>query len=227
MQDWTHSTWTISLKIGQNSNSINNFMMEVTLISGETIQLIVLGEFGKTKQKLSHNYTWHCVLKYSRSFKCKYKNTSEFKEILKRLCKTIFFVRNTKVRYHKYHRKLSEKRESVSRLVVFDSAISWIVAHQAPLSMGFSWQDYWSGLPFPPPGESSQPRSWTQIPCIEGWFFTVWATTEHLKIKEIHIAKSNIKNIDIKWYTWKRFRRIYEGERIMILDMLKAPTNQE
>lgn len=57
MQDWTHSTWTISLKTVQNSNSINNFMMEVTLISGETIQLIVLGEFGKTKQKLSHNYT--------------------------------------------------------------------------------------------------------------------------------------------------------------------------
>lgn len=57
MQDWTHSTWTISLKTVQNSNSINNFMMEVTLISGETIQLIVLGEFRKTKQKLSHNYT--------------------------------------------------------------------------------------------------------------------------------------------------------------------------
>ena len=26
------------------------------------------------------------------------------------------------------------------------------VAHQAPLSMGFFWQEYWSGLPFPPPG---------------------------------------------------------------------------
>ena len=27
----------------------------------------------------------------------------------------------------------------------------WIVANQAPLSMGFSRQEYWSGLPFPPP----------------------------------------------------------------------------
>ena len=27
----------------------------------------------------------------------------------------------------------------------------WTVAHQAPLSMGFSWQEYWSGLPFPSP----------------------------------------------------------------------------
>ena len=29
---------------------------------------------------------------------------------------------------------------------------SWTVAHQAPLTMGFSRQEYWSGLPCPPPG---------------------------------------------------------------------------
>ena len=29
----------------------------------------------------------------------------------------------------------------------------WTVAHQAPLSMGFSRREYWSGLPFPPPGD--------------------------------------------------------------------------
>ena len=29
----------------------------------------------------------------------------------------------------------------------------WTVAHQAPLSMGFSWQEYWNGLPFPLPGK--------------------------------------------------------------------------
>ena len=29
----------------------------------------------------------------------------------------------------------------------------WTVARQAPLSMGFSWQQYWSRLPFPPPGD--------------------------------------------------------------------------
>ena len=32
-------------------------------------------------------------------------------------------------------------------------AILWITAHQAPLSMGFSRQEYWIGLPFPPPGD--------------------------------------------------------------------------
>ena len=30
-------------------------------------------------------------------------------------------------------------------------------AHQAPLSTGFSWQEYWSGLPFPPPGDPPSP----------------------------------------------------------------------
>ena len=29
----------------------------------------------------------------------------------------------------------------------------WTVAHQAPLSMGFPRQQYWSELPFPPPGD--------------------------------------------------------------------------
>ena len=29
--------------------------------------------------------------------------------------------------------------------------VPWTVAHQAPLSMGFCWQEYWSGLPCPPP----------------------------------------------------------------------------
>ena len=33
----------------------------------------------------------------------------------------------------------------------------WPVAHQAPLSMGFSSQDYWSGLSCPPPGDLSDP----------------------------------------------------------------------
>ena len=33
----------------------------------------------------------------------------------------------------------------------------WTVAHQAPLSMGFSRQEYWSGLPRPPPGDFPDP----------------------------------------------------------------------
>ena len=36
-------------------------------------------------------------------------------------------------------------------------ATLWTVAHQAPLSMGFSTQEYWSGLPCPPPGDLLHP----------------------------------------------------------------------
>ena len=34
----------------------------------------------------------------------------------------------------------------------------WTAAHQAPVSMGFSRQEYWSGLPFPSPGDLPNPR---------------------------------------------------------------------
>ena len=36
-------------------------------------------------------------------------------------------------------------------------ATIWTVTHQAPLSMGFSRQEYWSGLPCPPPGDLPDP----------------------------------------------------------------------
>ena len=41
--------------------------------------------------------------------------------------------------------------KSLSRVQLF--ATPWTVAYQAPLSMGFPRQDYWSGLPFPSPGD--------------------------------------------------------------------------
>ena len=46
---------------------------------------------------------------------------------------------------------------SVSCSVVSDSAIPWTVAYQAPLSMEFSRQEYWSGLPFLSPGDLPDP----------------------------------------------------------------------
>jgi len=43
----------------------------------------------------------------------------------------------------------------LSRVQVF--ATPWTVAHQAPLSMGFSRQEFWIGLPFPPSGDLPDP----------------------------------------------------------------------
>jgi len=41
--------------------------------------------------------------------------------------------------------------------VMSDSVIPWTVAHQDPLSMEFFRQEYWSGLPFPSPGDLPNP----------------------------------------------------------------------
>ena len=56
----------------------------------------------------------------------------------------------------------------------------WIVAHQAPLSMGFSKQEYWSGLPFPSPGDLPDPGIETAPPELAGRFFATSATWEAL-----------------------------------------------
>ena len=52
------------------------------------------------------------------------------------------------------------------RIALSNSAIPKNAARQAPLSMGFPRQEYWSGLPFPTPGGSSQPRNRTLISCV-------------------------------------------------------------
>ena len=45
---------------------------------------------------------------------------------------------------------------------------SWTVAHQAPLSMGFSRQEYWSGLPFPSLGDLPNPGIEPVSPALQG-----------------------------------------------------------
>ena len=54
----------------------------------------------------------------------------------------------------------------------------WTVAHQAPLSMGFSRQEYWSGLPCPSPGDLPDPGIKPTSPALAGGFFTTSATWE-------------------------------------------------
>ena len=58
------------------------------------------------------------------------------------------------------------------------------VAHQAPLSMGFSRQEHWNGLPYPPPGDL--PNLGIELmsfmsPAVASRFFTTSATWEALR----------------------------------------------
>ena len=52
--------------------------------------------------------------------------------------------------------KVKVKVKSLSHVQLF--ATPWTVAHQAPPSMGLSRQEYWSGLPFPSPGDVPNPE---------------------------------------------------------------------
>ena len=56
--------------------------------------------------------------------------------------------------------------------VMSDSATPWTVAHQAPLSMRFPRQEYWSGLPFPSPGDLPDPGIEPASTAMAGGFFT-------------------------------------------------------
>ena len=76
----------------------------------------------------------------------------------------------------------------------------WTVAHQAPLSVGFSKQEHWSASAIPFSRGSSQSRDRTWVFQIAGGFFTFWATREapigelNLKISKIweHFAIENM-----------------------------------
>ena len=57
------------------------------------------------------------------------------------------------------------KVKSLSRVQLF--ATPWTVAYQAPPSMGFFRQEYWSGLPFPSPGDLPNPGIEPGFPALE------------------------------------------------------------
>ena len=63
--------------------------------------------------------------------------------------------------------------QSLSHIQLF--LTPWTIAHQAPLSMEFSRQEYWSGLPFPSLGDLLDPGiKFTSLgsPALAGRFFT-------------------------------------------------------
>ena len=69
-------------------------------------------------------------------------------------------------------------------LVSDSSTTPWTVARQAPLSMGFSRQEYWSKLPFPSPGDLPNPGTKPASPvspALAGGFFTTSTLREALR----------------------------------------------
>ena len=68
----------------------------------------------------------------------------------------------------------------------------WTVAHQASLFMEFSRQEYWSGLPLPPPGDLPNPeteRTSLKSPALAGGFITTSTTWEGIIDKTLRHLK--------------------------------------
>ena len=112
-------------------------------------------------------------------------------------------------------------------------ATLWTVAHQTPLSMGFSRQEYWSRWPFPPPGELPDPRTGIQAtsPALAGRFLTTSTTWENPKPSQVNINHiwvkppllyKNSTTVAESHRTWTGVE--WEGVRINQLLLVYSPS---
>ena len=99
------------------------------------------------------------------------------------------------------------KCQLLSRIWLF--ATPWTVARQAPLSMGFSRQEYWSGLPFPPPGDFPDPGIKSRSPALQRDSLP----SEHRSVVEMKIFNVLISDQNIR----KRILRKDQGNETNLL----------
>ena len=95
-----------------------------------------------------------------------------------------------------------------SRVQLF--ATPWTVAHQAPLSLGFSRQEHWSGLPRSPPGALPDPGiepTSLVSPALAGQLFTTSATWEALETTD-----QTPKNQQTQWHSQRQGRTAFPSQ---------------
>ena len=81
------------------------------------------------------------------------------------------------------HHRLYQARTCVCQVTSVSSAAPWTIAHQAHLCIEFYWQECWSGLPCPSPGDLPNPGikpTSLMSPALAGGLFTTSATWEAL-----------------------------------------------
>ena len=139
--------------------------------------------------------------------------------------------------------RVSEWVKSLSRVWLF--VILWTVAYQAPPSMGFSRQEYWSGLLVPSPGDLSNPGIEPRSPALQADALTseppgkpkkqrhdftnkgpssqsYVLSSSHVWMWEWTIRKAECRNIDAfeRWY-WRRLLRVPQPARRSNQSILK------
>ena len=100
------------------------------------------------QDKMCLEEAWIKKKRYQRIKTCKAERLGRYQSY----SQTIFFI------------------ESVSHSFVSDSATPRTVARQAPRSMGLSWQECWSRLPFPSPGDLPNPETKPVFPALADGF---------------------------------------------------------
>ena len=107
---------------------------------------------------------------------------------------------------------------SCFRCVPFFATL-WTVARQAPLFMGFSKQEYWTGFPFPPPGDLPHPGSKPErlmSPALAGGFSFVFCLFVCLTIRAFYSflppPSQNGASINVHWWISGLFALSQDGE---------------
>ena len=96
---------------------------------------------------------------------------------------------------------------SLSHVRLF--ATPWTVAHQAPPSMEFSRQEYWSGLPFPSPGDLPDPEIKPRSPTLKADSLPSEPTGKPHGCKSWTIKKTECQRINaFELWCWRRLLRI-------------------
>ena len=109
--------------------------------------------------------------------------------------------------------------KSLSRVQLF--VTPWTVAYHTPPSMGFSRQEYWSGLPFPSPGDLPDPRIEPGSPAL----YTDALPSEPPGKSFIRLKRGNrrSKRNQERMWSWKsRMGRLSKREYQQCLDVLEV-----
>ena len=100
-------------------------------------------------------------------------------------------------------------------------AIPWTVAHQAPLSMGFSRQERYSGLPRCHPGDLPDAGTKPASPALAGGFFTTEPAGKpslgYILLKDVHLNS-------VFWSHWNNPRCGYAEGQILLIHLLHFKT---
>ena len=91
---------------------------------------------------------------------------------------------------------LKVKVKSLSHVQHF--ATPWTVAYQAPLSMGFSRQEYWSGLPFPSPGDLPDSGTESRSPVLQADSLPSEPLGKPPEVSIVHICSGEVNRAKLE-----------------------------